>query len=233
MKTISKMTMSLAATVLLIVGCSSSSTKPSNETVLAPTVLEESLGYRDSSIYTEDNTSVAPSKYSEAAAGTSQKIPRAFQDAPPMIPHDTEGMFPIEQGNNQCLSCHMPDVAPSVGATPIPESHFTDMRPQGKIVNGVYEQPVDTLKNELSIKKMGDLYQGRYNCSQCHAPQSDAKLVTESRFKAEYLSPDGASKSHWSDVMRDHLDTVGKDSGVTQKDIENDNSPAGQPLHGH
>ncbi|MDD2358201.1 MAG: nitrate reductase cytochrome c-type subunit [Thiovulaceae bacterium] len=233
MKTISKMTISLAATVLLIVGCSSSSTKPSNEMVLTPTISEESLGYRDSSIYTEDNTSLPAPKYSDAAAGTSKKIPRAFQDAPPMIPHDTEGLLPIEKGNNQCLSCHMPDVAPSVGATPIPASHFMDMRPHDKIVNGTFEKAVDNMKNEVSIKKIGDLYQGRFNCSQCHAPQSDAKLVTESKFKAEYLSPDGASKSHWSDVMRDHLDTVGKDSSVTQKDIENDNSLAGQPLHGH
>jgi len=234
MKLVSKITLGLATATLLLTGCGGDSAAPAKaeakEAKPVPTITEEQLSYRNDPLYSEDKVMVPKSKYSEAPATTSTKIERAFQDAPPMIPHDTTGMLPITKGDNQCVQCHMPDVAEGMGATPIPPSHFMNMRPENKVVNGTFHKQVDNLKNQVSIKKQKDLYQGRFNCTQCHAPQSDAKLITENRFQPDYLSADGAHKSHWDKVMTDNLDTLGEDSVVTTKDVENANSPAGESV---
>ena len=243
MKMISKIGMGLATATLLFVGC--------GETPQAPVVKkaevekqvdegnykgiqvikESHLGYREASLYNEKHSGVKASSYSKAAPGTSRKIQRAYQDAPPMIPHDTEGMLIIKKDNNQCLQCHRPDVAEMVGATPIPKSHFLNMRPVNKIINGKLVNGVDNLKNQISVKKTSEIYEGRFNCVQCHAPQSNAKLITENKFQAEYLSDDGAFRSHWDEVVEQSLDTVGKDSSVTEADIANKDSAAGTLHH--
>ena len=49
------------------------------------------------------------------------KIDRAYQNAPPMIPHDVEGMLNITRDNNACIGCHDAAVAESMGTTPIPK----------------------------------------------------------------------------------------------------------------
>lgn len=231
MKMFSKITISLATVAVVFVGCVDTSAPSKNENV-TPTVNEQELSYRNTSLYHENDTQTPVVKYSDAPAGASQKIARAYQDAPPMIPHDTEGMLPIQKDMNMCIDCHMPEVAESMGATPIPPSHFLNMRPHNKIVNGTFEKEVDNLKNEVSVKKSAELYQGRFNCTQCHAPQSNAKLITENKFQADFLSEDGAFKSHWDEVVTESLDTVGKDSSVTSKDIANENSKAGTSLMG-
>ena len=51
------------------------------------TVSEESLGLRKTDIYQEDDTISEKTEYRGAQPGTSTKIKRAYQDAPPMIPH--------------------------------------------------------------------------------------------------------------------------------------------------
>ena len=93
-------------------------------------VTEEALGLRKTDLYSEEKeTTGIQADYSRPAPGASTKFERAFVNAPPMIPHSVEGLLPITQNNNQCLGCHMPEVAPSVKATPIPASHFTNYRP--------------------------------------------------------------------------------------------------------
>jgi len=230
MKIMSKITIGLAAATILLVGCNISA-EPAKKADAVKTITEEQLSYRNTSLYSEAKTAVKASQYSEASAGTSKKIARAFQDAPPMIPHDTTGMLPItRKDGNQCISCHMPDVAASMGATPIPPSHFLDMRPRNKVVDGTVEPQGNVLKNTVSIKKDKTLYPGRWNCTQCHAPQSNAKLITKNRFQPDYLSKDGAFKSHWDEQVTKDLDTVGSHSNVTATDIANKNSEAGESV---
>ena len=206
MKIISKLTVSLFTATLLFVGCNDNS-KPAKTEVVKPTITAESLSLRKKDI--SDEKIVVPRKtaYSTTYAGSGHKIKRAFQDAPPMIPHDTTGMLPIKISDNQCLGCHMPEVASSMGATPIPVSHFTNFRPSTEIgSNGELEKNGRVIKNtsseklkNVSIKSThGKLYGGRFNCSQCHAPQSDTPLATENKFQADYTAKDGASKSTWS-----------------------------------
>lgn len=230
MKTMGKITIGLVAAALLMVGCSSNNTvsAPSKKAAVSATVTEESLGLRKTDLYTEDSTIASKTEYRTAQATTSTKIQRAFQDAPPMIPHDTIGMLPIKAGDNRCVSCHMPNIAGAMGATPIPVSHFTDFRPKHKLEGGDFKKVVDNYKNEVAIVQEDTLQGARFNCSQCHAPQSQGNLAVENTFEPVYTSKDGASKSSWAGTkLTEALDTVGEDSFVTQKDIANLNSAAG------
>jgi cytochrome c-type protein NapB len=193
------------------------------------TVTEESLGLRKTDIYTEDTTTGDKTMYGTGYAGSGYKIKRAFQDAPPMIPHDTDGMLPITISSNQCTSCHAPEVASSMGALPYPVSHMTDFRPSHKFDGKTFTKAVDNMKNEVSIKSTGDKLAGaRFNCTQCHAPQSTGKLAVENTFEAVYSNKDGASKSSWVGTrLTNDLDTNGKNSSITEADQKNEHSAAG------
>jgi len=222
MKTLTKITLAFGAAALLM----ASSINAAN--TANPSISEESLGLRKTSINKESDTTASKTQYSKDSAGTSKKIKRAFQDAPPMIPHDVEGMLPITINDNQCVGCHMPEVAESVGATPIPTSHFTDFRPKPSYDGKEFKSPADTMKNEISIKKLDTLAGARFNCSQCHAPQSEGELV-KNNFQADYTDKDGANKSTWNgSKLTDGLNTIiDGDSKVTENDLDNSDSQAG------
>jgi cytochrome c-type protein NapB len=234
MKTMSKITIGLVAAALLIVGCGEGGkATPSANAKVAPTITEESLGLRKTDLYSEDTTVSDETKYAKSVAGSGKVIKRAFQDAPPMIPHDTDGMLPIKIGDNQCTGCHMPEVASSMGATPIPVSHFTNFRPTHKFDGQNFTKSIDNMKNEMAIKETTHLQGARFNCSQCHAPQSQGSLAVENTFKAAYTRADGAKKSAWrGSALTDELDTIKGDAGkVTAEDIANRNSVAGSLEH--
>ena len=230
MKTIGKITIGLTTALLLFSGCGSDSAAPAAEEKVAPTITEASLGLRKTDLYSEKaDTTGMKTNYRTSYAGSGEKINRAFQDAPPMIPHDTTGMLPIKIGANQCTGCHLPENAAAVGATPIPESHFTNFRPKGGFTNGKFHQGVDNYKNEVSIKETNHLQGARFNCTQCHAPQSQGDLAVANTFKPVYIKKDGAHKSSWDrSEWTESLDTVkGGANYVTPADIANKNSPAG------
>ncbi|ADN09296.1 nitrate reductase cytochrome c-type subunit [Sulfurimonas autotrophica] len=210
MKILTKVTIGLATATLLLVGCNGANTQTSaqNTTQVKPILDESQLGYRGTTDLLKEDVVPPAVQYHSAAPGTSKKIARAFQDAPPMIPHDTTGMLPITKDNNQCLMCHMPDVASSMGATPIPVSHFTNFRPHTAVKGDEILKNGKAIKNtssetqsNVSIKvdkKEDKIYAGRFNCSQCHAPQATNSLVDQNGFKPTYTAPDGASKSSWN-----------------------------------
>jgi len=213
MKLITNIGLSLsAASVLFLAGCTSGADNTAKVEQQKPQKLvsEESLGLRKVDLYSENTVKPEETKYAKGYAGSGHKINRAFQDAPPMIPHDTEGMLPITINNNQCTGCHMPEVASSMGATAIPASHFINFRPHHKFDGKKFEKAIDNMKNEISIKKMDQLAGARFNCSQCHAPQSEGQLV-ENNFQADFTSKDGANKSSWDgSKLTEGLDTLMK-----------------------
>ena len=167
------------------------------------TVSEESLGLRKTDLYSETSETVGHmTKYGSTPAGSSTKFARAYQDAPPMVPHSVEGMLPITINNNQCKTCHV-DSAPYDKTIPsVPPSHFTNFRPASYAVSGVNTSSEDL--SHVSIKKENKLVGARFNCSQCHAPQAEG-LAVESNFEATYTKKDGATKSSWSgkEFMKD------------------------------
>ena len=210
MKVLTKITIGLAASALLLVGCTSTNTNTkAQEKVVKPTITEAHLGYRGTNDLLKEDVVPPAVTYHSATPGTSKKFKRAYQDAPPMIPHDTTGMLPITKDNNQCLMCHMPENAKAMGmgATPIPVSHFTNFRPKtmvkgdkifknGKVIKNTSSEKLANVSIEVD-KDEQHLYPGRFNCTQCHAPQATNALVDESHFTPVYTAPDGDSKSSW------------------------------------
>jgi len=179
------------------------------------TVSEKALGLRKTDLYSEDKATGVKTDYSRPAPGTSTKFERAYKDAPPMIPHSVEGLIPITKANNQCLGCHLPEVASAMGATPISQTHFTNYRPVTVLKNGVVLKEGKVVGKELKntsdikiakAKKMDTLYQGRFNCTQCHAPQAKVKTDVANTFRPDY--GDNAAKAHSSliDTMNEGVE---------------------------
>lgn len=109
--------------------------------------------------------------YSAVPPGQSRLLPRAYLGAPPQVPHDIADFLPITRENNLCIACHnQPDLwgkKPEAGSpTPMPPSHYTDLR-------NAPGQVTDHLIN------------ARYNCNQCHVPQTDAPPLVENTFSAK------------------------------------------------
>lgn len=130
-------------------------------------ISEESLGLSKVSVDADTGLNEKPFTYQGTSPGAGNKrIPRSFDNQPPMIPHDISELPIITQEENTCTSCHMPDVAPSVGAIPVPASHLTNLR------------KMQDLK--------GELYQGRWFCTQCHAPQAVLDPAVMNKFKGAY-----------------------------------------------
>ena len=159
------------------------------------TVSEKALGLRKTNLYDENSAKGEKTDYDRPAPGASTKFERAYRDAPPMIPHSVEGLLPITKMNNQCLGCHMPEVAKSVGSTAIPATHFTNYRPETVLKNGEVIKEGKIVGKELGnvsdiliakAKKSDKLYQGRFNCTQCHAPQSKTKTNVANTFRPDF-----------------------------------------------
>ncbi len=144
---------------------------------------EEELGIRKETLYDESKVVPHHGEYGREKPGESKRIERAFENSPPLIPHDLTGMLPIAETNNSCLNCHMPEHAKSLGATALPKSHFVDM---------------DTghdLKGKLDGK--------RYNCMQCHVPQVNIPEPIKNTFKAEYRTKKSKTSSDLLDSLNE------------------------------
>ena len=183
-------------------------------------VTEEVLGLRKTDLYSEaKDTEGVQADYDRPAPGTSTKFERAYVNAPPMIPHSVEGLLPITQNNNQCIGCHMPAEAKSMGlgATAIPVSHMTNYRPKtelkdGELVKegnkvGMNEKMGNTSDILIAKAKKSDkLYQGRFNCSQCHAPQAKIDTVVANTFQSDGLTDELKSHSSLADAMNEGVE---------------------------
>lgn len=140
-------------------------------------------GIRKGSIYEEEKIESEHGEYSQTKPGQSKRIERAFENSPPLIPHDLTGMLPLAETNNACLNCHMPETARSIGATPMPRSHFFDM---------------DTGK-DLGGKLDGK----RYFCLECHVPQVNLPEPIKNQFKADFRSKESRTSSNLLDSLNE------------------------------
>ena len=179
------------------------------------TVSERALGLRKTDLYQEEKGQGVEADYNRPSPGSSTRFERAYKDAPPMIPHSVVGLIPITKENNQCLGCHMPEVAPSVGSTPIPATHFTNYRPEtilknNKVLKEGKEVGKD-LKNTSDIKlaqtrKTDTIYKGRFNCTQCHAPQAKVKTDVANTFRPDFDKKTYKSHSSLADAMNEGIE---------------------------
>ena len=83
-----------------------------------------------------------------------------YRQQPPLIPHKIE-KYQINLKVNQCMRCHNWQYAAKEGAPKISETHYTDHR---------------------TGERMDDVVAARWNCTQCHVPQVDAKPLVENTF---------------------------------------------------
>ena len=136
-----------------------------------------------SDVMDEEEVKLADINWTKPAAGEAQRYDRSFENAPPMIPHDLEGLIPITADNNMCVSCHMPEVAKDVGATPIPKSHLYSIR------------------NKKDLE--GKLSDDRFNCTTCHVPQANVEAKFKNNFKPEYRDANSSQHSNLLDVLNE------------------------------
>lgn len=162
----------ILAVILFFIGCASD-----NGSRIS---LDESeLGLRSASLYSE-NVSLKDFAYSTTPAGESVVIERAYENAPPMIPHDVEGMLDITKDYNACIDCHSRENALLMNATPVPLSHT-----------------YDTFKD----KQTDSIVDMRYNCNLCHTPQANVKPVVGNNFKPEFRDQSGKLRSNLLEIL--------------------------------
>lgn len=125
---------------------------PAPKPAAPPGIADRSLGLSKTSPF--DVVEPARWGFVKESPGGNDRLPRAFHDWPPRIPHDVGDYLPITAAKNGCLKCH--DVAKAAtpeDPTPIPASHRVDLRnaptKQGKQVAGA-----------------------RWVCIACHVPQA-------------------------------------------------------------
>nr|WP_233707048.1 nitrate reductase cytochrome c-type subunit [Helicobacter equorum] len=160
---------------MLFVGCGES--KGDKQTT---GIDETQIGLRTAPLESE-SVNLVDYTFGTKVAGESEKIERSFENAPPLIPHDIEGMLPITQQDNTCLGCHDREIAEGVGATPVPTSHIYDLRTMKQVESGVAD--------------------ARYNCTQCHVPQAQTKPLVENTFSPEFSSESQKHQSNLLDVL--------------------------------
>lgn len=168
---------------------------------------EEEIGLRKSDLYEEKINLKDKLEYSSITPGESKLIKRSFENAPPLVPHSLEGLLPITLDYNSCLGCHAPEIASSVNATPVPKTHLASYRPVITYKDGKLTKDGKKYENTTDVKTITHKREGvssdRYNCSQCHVPQTDNNPLVKNEFNPEFREKDGDSKSNLVDILNE------------------------------
>jgi len=122
---------------------------------------DDSLGLSKTSVYDVPDPAIV--NYGGGDPGTNKRALRSYNSAPPMITHTITDMVPITRDSNLCKDCHVqPDLL------------------KQKLVKGM---PIPTPASHYADLSKGQLYMGRWNCTQCHAPQAKVGALVQSTFK--------------------------------------------------
>ena len=121
--------------------------------------------FRDTDL--EALTTPPITKYVEAEAGESALMERAWEGAPPSIPHTTRDMLPILRKENECVECHHPENVTSKKDKPLPDSHFE----APTLAAGAEGDPM--VWKVTGYAKGDDVFGARWNCTMCHTPQAE------------------------------------------------------------
>jgi len=129
----------------------------------ATPIADGSLGLAKGSVF--DTPTPPAVKANESGPGEVPPLPRPYAIAPPRIPHATADFLPITQKQNACLDCHAVKEKKPGEPTPIPASHYVDLR-------NAPGQPGSHLSG------------ARYVCVSCHVAGTDAPDLVENRFRS-------------------------------------------------
>jgi cytochrome c-type protein NapB len=114
-----------------------------------------------------DDTGTKAKGYVGEKPGKQKVLTRAYHLAPPQVPHTLEKMV-MTPKKNTCLECHDLETYEMAEAPVMAESHY---------ING------------RTGEKLEAMYQGRYNCTQCHVAQVDAVPLVKNTFEGtEYVA---------------------------------------------
>ena len=104
-----------------------------------------------------------PVEENDSAPGDRPVRPRAYPGAPPVIPHAIPDFLPITRDQNACLDCHGVAEKKKGEPTPVPPSHYVDLR--------------------NAPGRRGEKVAGaRWACTACHVPQADVEPLVGSPF---------------------------------------------------
>lgn len=163
---------------------------------------EDRLGFIDADVASEETNLKSKAEYQITLPGESEVMERSFENAPPVIPHTTANFFPITLKNNICFSCHLPELIEETGAIALPETHFTDLRPQMEEKAGVF---YTTFEGEIKISKSNNFDNAYYNCSQCHVPQTEVTVDIENLFTPEFRNAMKRERSGLQDELKEGI----------------------------
>lgn len=154
----------------------------------------EDIGLRKTNLLDESGVTLSGFEYISTPAGESTNIERSFENAPPLISHDVEGMMEITTDLNMCISCHLPELAEPLNATAMPRSHFLGMMTSQDLGGKV-----------VGYKDLGDVMdEARYNCNQCHVPQAvGLKPLVDNKFNANFRNDNSEHQSNLIDIMNE------------------------------
>ena len=137
--------------LLAVAGCSGPAGTPDTE-----------IGLSKASVF--DTPSPEAVVENTRELGESQLISRAYDGAPPVIPHSVTDLLPITRDENMCADCHMTDEKTEGEPTPIPASHYMDLR-------------------NAPTEKRETIAGARHVCVSCHMEQTEAVPLVTNRFK--------------------------------------------------
>ncbi len=146
--------------VLLAASCATKTPKGSAEPGGRP-VSDRELGLGHSSVF--DTVTPPPVVGDTSEPGARPAPAPAYAGAPPVIPHAVADFVPIISDSNACIDCHMVDEKIEGEPTPIPASHFTDLR---------------NTPDEVGQQIVG----ARYRCTTCHIPQTETTPLVPNTF---------------------------------------------------
>jgi cytochrome c-type protein NapB len=151
----------MALIAAAVTGCAANQPRPSTDG--AAPIPDVALGLSKTSVF--DAPAPARVKSNDSGPGELPVLARAYPGAPPRVPHDVEPFLPLTPKSNACVDCHSVAKKEPGQPTPLPASHYTDLR--------------------NAPGQRGDQVTGaRWVCTSCHAPLTDAKPIVGNAFGA-------------------------------------------------
>jgi cytochrome c-type protein NapB len=102
-------------------------------------------------------------KENESAPGERPVRARPYPGAAPAVPHGIADQLPITKDQNACVDCHAVAEKKKGEPTPIPASHYTDLR-------------------NAPEKRQEKVVGARWICTSCHVPQHDVAPLVKNPF---------------------------------------------------
>ena len=124
-------------------------------------ISEEAIGLADAKL--GELPPLAPTPALPAEPGEAPTQAPAYAGSPPVVPHGVADFTPITRDDNPCLGCHLVEEKIQGEATPIPATHFEDLR------------------NAPGVQG-DDIVGARWACLACHVAPTDATPLVRNVF---------------------------------------------------